>query len=174
MNRKILLYLALMVLGLYVMPNSVALFAGQHSFYSGMGVSCDKCHSDVLSQLQSPDGAYVYNKHMAAARNTNYTTYLSLGGKAYDGSSITDYNNVVWSWNSSARAWQNGTDFKNVSIDTSTNSGICMLCHNATLTGSTTHSGIVVRVCDDDRCHGNRINAFNNPELLGRDRKSVV
>lgn len=167
MNRKILLYLALMALGLYSIPNTVALFAGQHSFYSGMGVSCEKCHSDVMSQISSGD--YVYNKHKAAAANYNYTTYLALGGKAYDGSSITDYNDVIWNWNTSARAWQNSitSELKNVSLDTSVNSGICMLCHNATLTGSTTHTGITVRVCDDDRCHGNRLNASNSPGILG-------
>ncbi|MDD5474222.1 MAG: hypothetical protein PHU34_08765 [Candidatus Methanoperedens sp.] len=166
MNKKIFLYLALMAFSLYSIPNTVALFAGQHSSYSGLGVPCDKCHSDVFSQLQA--GAS-YQKHRAAAANSNYTTYLALGGKAYSGSSITDYNNTIWNWNSSSRAWQNQNtnELKNVSLDTSVNSGICMLCHNATLTGSTAHTGIVVRVCDDDRCHGNRINASNSPGLLG-------
>ncbi len=164
MNRKILLYVALMALGLYSIPNTVALFAGQHSFYSGMGVSCDKCHADVMSQIISGD--YVYNKHKAAAANFNYTTYLSVGGTNYSNGVINAYDGKIWTWDPSAKAWNNGTDFKNVSIDTSTNSGICMLCHNATLTGSFTHTGIVVRVCDDDRCHGNRLNAFNSPEIL--------
>ncbi len=167
MNKKIMLYVALMAFGLYVMPNTVSLFAGQHTFYSGMDVSCEKCHSDVISQIQT--SGYVYEKHKAAAGNTNYTTYLAMGGKAYSGSSITDYNNTIWNWNSSYRAWQNPNtnELKNVSLDTSVNSGICMLCHNATLFGATTHTGITVRVCDDDRCHGNRNNFSNSPVLLG-------
>ncbi|MDO9097444.1 MAG: hypothetical protein Q7U60_04930 [Candidatus Methanoperedens sp.] len=168
MNKKILLYLALMAFSLYSIPNTVALFAGQHSFYSGAGVSCDTCHSDVLSQIQN--SGYVYEKHKLAAGNTNYTTYLALGGKAYNGSAITDYNDKIWNWNSSARAWQNQSnpgELKNVSLDTSKNSGICMLCHNATLTGSTTHTGVIVRVCDDDRCHGNRNNSYNSPAIVG-------
>ena len=168
MNKKILLYIALMAFSLYSIPNTVALFAGQHSFYGSAGVSCDTCHSDVMSQIISGD--YVYNKHKAAAGNTNYTTYLALGGKTYNGSAITDYNGTVWIWDGTA--WRNGSQTKLVRLDTDSTPGIngdeiCMLCHNATLTGSTTHTGVIVRVCDDDRCHGNRVNAFNSPEILG-------
>ncbi len=175
MNKKILLYIALMAFSLYSIPNTVALFAGQHSFYSGAGVSCDTCHSDVMSQIISE--SYVYNKHKAAAGNTNYTTYLSLGGKAYNGSAITDYNDKIWNWNSSARAWQNQSnpsELKNVSLDTSKNSGICMLCHNATLAGSTTHTGVIVRVCDDDRCHGNRKYFNNSPQLFNKNTLNIT
>lgn len=172
MNKKILLYLSIMMLGLYVMPNTVSLFAGQHSFYSGMGVSCEKCHSDVLSQVTS---GYVYQKHKAAAENTNYTTYLSLGGISYNDTSITDYNNIVWKWNTTERKWQNSSnpaEMVNISLDKGGNPGIdgdeiCMLCHNATLFGASTHTGTIVRVCDDDRCHGNRNGSSNSPQLFG-------
>lgn len=171
MNRKIMLYLALMVFGLYVMPNTVSLFAGQHTFYSG--VSCEKCHSDVLSQVEH--SGYVYEKHKAAAGNANYTTYLSLGGISYNATSIADYNNIVWNWNTSDQKWQNSSnpaEMVNVSLDVNGNgqidSGeICMLCHNASLFGAGTHTGTTVRACDDDRCHGNRIYADNIPQILG-------
>lgn len=177
MNRKILLYLALMVLGVYVMPSTVALFAGQHSFYQGLGLSCDKCHSDVISQLQS--GAS-YEKHKAAAGNTNYTTYLSLGGKAYNGS-ITAYDGTLWKWDSASGKWQNQSNLSDkrlVNLDRDgngiTGGEICMLCHNATLTGSTTHTGIIVRVCDDDRCHGNRNNSYNSPALFNKNTSNIT
>ncbi len=167
MNKKILLYIALMVLGLYVMPNSLALFAGQHGFVSGMGVSCDKCHSDVITQMQI--SGYVYDKHRAAAANTNYTTYLSIGGINYSTGVIYSYDGKKWTWN--GNVWVNGSDQRKVSLDKDNNgingAEICMLCHNSTLTGSVAHSGIVVRVCDDDRCHGNKNNVYNNASLLG-------
>lgn len=167
MNKKILLYLALMAFSLYSIPNTVALFAGQHSFYSGMGVSCDKCHSDVMSQIISGD--YVYNKHKAAAGNANYTTYLSLGGTNYSNGEINTYNGKIWTWTGSA--WMNETETRLVKLDTN-NDGIqgdeiCMLCHNATLSGLSTHTGVVVKVCDDDRCHGNRNNFYNSPAIVG-------
>lgn len=162
-------------MGVYAMPNTVALFAGQHSFYSGAGVSCDTCHSDVMSQIISE--SYVYNKHKAAANNTNYTTYLALGGKTYNGSAITDYNGTVWTWNGTA--WRNGSQTKLVRLDTDSTPGIngdeiCMLCHNATLTGSTTHTGVIVRVCDDDRCHGNRKNFNNSPQLFNKNTSNIT
>lgn len=170
MNKKIMLYFALMAFGLYVMPNTVSLFAGQHSFYSGMGVSCEKCHSDILSQIQT--SGYVYEKHKAAAGNYNYTTYLSIGGVEYNGS-ITAYNGYQWAWDGTVWYNQsNPSETANVSLDKNSdgqiNSGeICMLCHNASLFGATTHTGTIVRVCDDDRCHGNRIYANNSPQILG-------
>lgn len=175
MNKKILLYLAIMVVGVYAMPNTVALFSGQHAFYSGAGVLCDTCHSDVLSQIQN--SGYVYEKHKAAAGNTNYTTYLALGGKTYNGSAITDYNGTVWIWDGTA--WQNGLQTRLVMLDTDSTPGIngdeiCMLCHNATLTGSTTHTGVIVRVCDDDRCHGNRNNFYNSPQLFNKNKPNIT
>ena len=174
MNKKIILYFALMIFGLYVMPNTVSLFAGQHTFYNVAGISCEKCHSDILSQIQT--SGYVYEKHKAAAGNTNYTTYLSLGGISYNANSITDYNNIVWNWNSSEQKWQNSSnpaEMANVSLDTNRNgqidtSEICMFCHNATLFGAGgTHTGATVITCDDDRCHGNRIYSDNSPLILG-------
>lgn len=170
MNRKIMLYVALMAFGLYVMPNTVSLFAGQHAFYSGMGVSCEKCHSDILSQIQT--SGYVYQKHKAAAGNANYTTYLALGGKGYSNGIITAYDDKIWLWNTTVNAWQNGSNTLNVTLDKDGENGIdggeiCMLCHNATLFGTITHTGATVRVCDDDRCHGNRIYANNSPLILG-------
>ncbi len=165
-----------MVLGLYVMPNSVSVFAGQHTFYSGMGVRCEKCHSDVLSQLQSGN---VYEAHRAAAGNPNYTTYLSLGGISYNGSAITDYNNVIWTWDGTA--WQNQSnpsEKRFIDLDTGGSPGIdgseiCMLCHNATIAGRTTHVAIV-RVCDDDRCHGNMKYFNNSPQLFNKTASNIT
>lgn len=174
MNKKILLYLAMMVLGVYAMPNTVALFAGQHSFYSSMGVGCGTCHSDVLAQVET--GA-IYEKHRLAAQNVNYTTYLALGGKSYNGSAITDYSDNIWIWN--GNAWEKGGETKLVNLDTDgtgeiNGAEICMLCHNATLTGSTVHTGAVIRVCDDDRCHGNRYNFNNSPQLFNKTSANIT
>ncbi len=174
MNKKILLYLALMVLGLYMMPQTVALFAGQHSFYSSAGVSCNTCHSDVLSQMSG----YVYEKHRDAAANKNYTTYLSLGGKTYNGTAITDYKDTVWTWDGTA--WQNAnnpSEKRLVNLDKNGNGidggEICMLCHNATIFGATAHT-VIVRVCDDDRCHSNRNNFYNSPQLFNKNTSNIT
>lgn len=177
MKKKIILYVALMAISLYAIPNTVSLFAGQHTFYSGMGVQCSKCHSDVLAQLQTGNS---YEKHRDAAGNINYTTYLSLGGIGYSSGNITDYKGFNWTWN--GNVWVNSSNMsetKNVSLDTGGSAGIdgdeiCMMCHNATLFGTETHTGIVVRACDDDRCHGNRNGSYNRPELFGKTSSGVT
>jgi len=51
MKRSVLLYVALLALTVSVMPNVIAVFAGQHSFYNDMGLNCVTCHSDIKNQL---------------------------------------------------------------------------------------------------------------------------
>jgi len=58
MNKKLAIVLiALVGIGLYALPQTMALFAGQHSFYNidptGNQVPCDKCHGDVQAELES-------------------------------------------------------------------------------------------------------------------------
>ncbi|MCX9012542.1 MAG: hypothetical protein OIN66_15670 [Candidatus Methanoperedens sp.] len=171
MNKKIILFLAFMAVSFYAMPRTVALFAGQHTYYSGMGIECEKCHSDILAEIET--SGYVYEKHRDAAGNTNYTTYLSLGGIDYSAGVITAYDGTNWTWNSTQKAWKDGSQLRNFSLDRNNNgiidgAEICMLCHNASLAGATDHTGIVIRGCDDDRCHGNRNHIYNNPLLFGK------
>ena len=51
-NRSILLLIAVVLVGLFALPNALSLFAGQHSFdKAGNGTMCDKCHSDVAAEM---------------------------------------------------------------------------------------------------------------------------
>lgn len=51
MNSKIfLLAVAVAAVGLFAMPNSLSLFAGQHTFYNGSAVNCAKCHQDIIDE----------------------------------------------------------------------------------------------------------------------------
>ena len=56
MNRKLTFFLiALVGIGLYALPSTTALFAGQHSFVNidatGNQIECVKCHGDVKAEL---------------------------------------------------------------------------------------------------------------------------
>ncbi len=53
MNSKILLLsIAVISVGLFAMPSTLSLFAGQHTFdKAGNTTICAKCHSDVLSEI---------------------------------------------------------------------------------------------------------------------------
>jgi len=56
-NRLILIGICIAAVGLIALPQTLALFAGQHTFYEvsrdpqNLGVPCEKCHADVYSEL---------------------------------------------------------------------------------------------------------------------------
>lgn len=60
-NRLILIGICIAAVGLIALPQTLALFAGQHDFYEvsrdpqNLGVPCAKCHADVYSELSSSD-----------------------------------------------------------------------------------------------------------------------
>lgn len=63
MNNKILLLsVAVIAVGLFAMPNTLSLFAGQHTFDAGANVSCQKCHQDIYDELST---AYMYGTSTA-------------------------------------------------------------------------------------------------------------
>jgi len=174
MKRSVLLYVALLALTVSAMPNVISVFAGQHSFYSGVGLNCVTCHSDVRNQLDLDN--FVNSKHKGAALSYNYTTYLAIGGISYDqtAGNITVVGGTVWKWNGSV--WKNNSNplqYLNVSLDANSNGAIgsdevCLLCHSRSLLGAETHAGSAfVSACDEDRCHGNRLYKYNDPDLLG-------
>ncbi len=56
MNSKILLLsVAVISVGLFAMPSTLSLFAGQHSFVAADNVTCKKCHADIYDTIQTGD-----------------------------------------------------------------------------------------------------------------------
>ncbi len=174
MKRTILLYIAILALTVSMMPNVMTVFASQHTFYSSAGLDCVTCHSDVKNQLDLDN--FVNAKHKEAALSHNYTTYLAIGGVSYNRASrnITVADGAVWTWNGSF--WINSSassQYMNVSLDANSNGligsdEVCLLCHSRSLLGAGTHAGSAfVSACDEDRCHGNRLYKYNDPNLLG-------
>ncbi len=180
--------LAIATLVLFLIPYTVSMFAGQHTFYDvcDMDSKCIKCHKDVWEQLDSCPTVYA---HKNAANNKNYTTYMAVGGIEYDGSVIYtmdftdgthDDGDVAYFQND--HQWEKrvytGSSFEPtgesmlISLDTNGDaeidtSELCSFCHNTTLFGlSGVHTMRTVRVCDDDRCHGNRNHTYNDPDFF--------
>lgn len=168
MNKITLLTIAIVSLALFVLPNTISMFVGQHTFEAG--VQCQKCHVAEYCELYE---APTIDVHKRAANNANYTTFLSVGGIEYNGTAIItncDSNdkdgNDVWYWNGTAGNWKlvNSTESRLISLDFNGDGGIdgaelCHLCHNSSLFGIEGHVA-TVRVCDDDRCHGNRNHSY--------------
>jgi hypothetical protein len=180
-SNILLLMLGFISLTVFVIPDTVSLFAGQHNYYDQ--AKCQRCHASEYDEIWSNSTAR--DAHIAAANNTNYTTYLAIGGKNYSRYEGTIYTveNEKWTWNGT---WKNWTYDDNTSIlvslasiNKNNNSGIdgseiCHLCHNASLTGKLGAHAITVRTCDDDWCHGNRNYVLNDPELFNTSDNTAL
>ncbi|MFQ6055933.1 MAG: cytochrome c3 family protein [Methanosarcinales archaeon] len=55
--RTLLLGISVVGLGLFVMPSTLSLFSGQHTFYNGTSVKCEKCHADILDEIDNLAGS---------------------------------------------------------------------------------------------------------------------
>lgn len=92
-NIKYLMVLAIAAVGMFAMPNLLATYAGTHTIEdnnpskyagaSGKQIDCTGCHQyifDSAGNTTSQNAGYNWNKHSAAASDTNYTTYLAYYG----------------------------------------------------------------------------------------------
>lgn len=50
-GKILLLSIAVISVGLFAMPSTLSLFAGQHTFDSGANVNCARCHQDIVNEL---------------------------------------------------------------------------------------------------------------------------
>lgn len=69
-NRILLVGIAIVAIGMFALPETFALFSGQHNWYDtgladsatdGLDVPCRKCHSDIQAELDS--GGYPNTQH---------------------------------------------------------------------------------------------------------------
>lgn len=89
MNKKIAMVLiALIGIGLYALPQTMALFAGQHSFYNidptGNQVECNKCHGDVQAELTGTVLASTGTKPPHADMKCEFCHRLQIGQSSGD------------------------------------------------------------------------------------------
>ena len=91
-RRAAVILIALLALGVLVLPNTVSLFAGQHYWYNlsadGNQVPCQKCHADVFEELNNS----VFHTHWgtsgvgdqydceACHRSNSSITYAQVSG----------------------------------------------------------------------------------------------
>lgn len=58
MQKKIWLGIAMITIGIIILPQTIAMFAGQHNWYDttqvGNQVPCEKCHGDISVELSQP------------------------------------------------------------------------------------------------------------------------
>jgi hypothetical protein len=89
MNSKFTLALiALVGIGVFALPSTMALFAGQHSFYNidatGNQVPCTKCHGDVKAELTSGGSTVTGTKGPHAEFKCEYCHRAEVGFSSGD------------------------------------------------------------------------------------------
>lgn len=84
MQKKILLGIAIMAIGIIILPQTIAMFAGQHDWYDiteNEQIPCEKCHSDISAELSLPGTTNAMHRlmgcdqcHVTAAPNSEGLT----------------------------------------------------------------------------------------------------
>lgn len=74
MDKKIWLALAALAIGIIVLPQTIAMFAGQHDWYDttlpGNQVPCAKCHADIFQELSIGSNTSVNGLHRSQFGDT--------------------------------------------------------------------------------------------------------
>jgi len=77
LEKNLLLIIAIIAIGMFVLPTTLSMFAGQHSWYDpDGGVPCEKCHFLEREELTSGPHAVGYNTSIYNSSNA-YTGYWS-------------------------------------------------------------------------------------------------
>ena len=162
-----------MAIGIVILPQTIAMFAGQHNWYdttlAGNQVPCEKCHSDIADELSQPGTANLIHKimgceqcHITAAPNSEGFTQ-GPGGQfhaAATASCIDCHNDGLLF----------GT-FDHVAIVPYERSGQvgCTTCHRGTIPGNFSAANIFK---GSEEVHKDFANDAKNSSLL-KDRNEA-
>lgn len=95
MNKNMLLIVGIIGIGVFVLPSTLSLFAGQHSWYdpaSATGIPCEKCHFLEEEELLSAVGPHNpnYVSIINTSANYNGTAGEPGGSDFWGGDTVTD------------------------------------------------------------------------------------
>jgi len=97
LNKNLLLVTAIIGIGLFVLPSTLSMFAGQHSWYDPASeIPCTKCHFIESSELGTGPHSSTYNSgtHKVYNSSANYNgTSGYVGGDTFWNYSSTDTEN---------------------------------------------------------------------------------
>ncbi len=132
-NRTLLLLIAVIMVGLFALPNALSLFSGQHSFdKAGNGTICTKCHSDVAAELAG-SAYHTFNTgnekcKVCHSAGTMASNLIPSGNRTIGngtGASPTGLNLVTGTF-----TMANGTNVTNLSLHAAVTVE-CVNCHYA-------------------------------------------
>lgn len=83
MNSKIiLLSVAVIAVGLFALPSTMSLFAGQHTWYDPKELSCFKCHQDVKDELAGSENKVHGEAWAQACEGCHKTPAVTVSGNS--------------------------------------------------------------------------------------------
>jgi hypothetical protein len=95
-NKLILIGFAIAAIGLIALPQTLALFAGQHNFYDNIGqgaaaIPCEKCHADIFSELSQPGSVNAVHMEQGCS-GCHVTTAPTKEGLTQGGNLTSDFH----------------------------------------------------------------------------------
>ncbi len=94
LNKNLLLLVAIIGIGLFVLPSTLSMFAGQHSWYDpkDSGIPCQKCRFLEAEELAASGGPHDPNYDGLLNSSANYNgTVGSMGGSDFwGGTTVND------------------------------------------------------------------------------------
>lgn len=100
LNRNLLLFTAVITIGLFMIPNALSLFSGQHTFYAGEDVTCQKCHQDIYDELANAGSTAHRTSALQSCEgchktgNISQVPYNATTNMSYFDQSVTDNTNA--------------------------------------------------------------------------------
>jgi len=154
MNKIALLLVAIVAIGVIILPETLALFAGQHNWYAidqangiatgNYGVPCSKCHADVQTQIDNMESGGAH-KTGTTCEECHIISVLDSGGVVGGDGNIhaattpacMDCHDGSWAGAPAAYSIINGSkeahrDFINSSVADTLMEGAneaCIACH---------------------------------------------
>lgn len=122
-GKTVLLFVAVIAVGMFVLPSTLALYTGQHDFVNGSNVDCGKCHS-----ASTGIGAELYNVSGSPHSNSSEFTCKSCHASVTAGANVSSNNSVGYDANTAHAA--------SVGIN-------CIGCHSLTTNTTLTSDGYV-------------------------------
>jgi hypothetical protein len=84
-KRMALLTIVIVAIGIFALPSTMSLFAGQHVWYDlSEGINdapCEKCHADVAEEMQSEANGAHRNLTCAMCHRTPFNNYTYASGE---------------------------------------------------------------------------------------------
>ncbi|MCZ7403131.1 MAG: hypothetical protein O8C61_12990 [Candidatus Methanoperedens sp.] len=162
MNSKIiLLSFAVIAVGLFALPSTMSLFAGQHTWYNVEDIPCKKCHQDIYDELTTQSayhGKFESSYGNACGRcHVSTSAYNSTTGVATFNKSGTNMSKQQWIVYKSKSTAINSTGSGPMVVNFSAHAAItveCLACHGSGTDGQLVQGkNSPLRLMSDQEAH---------------------